>query len=125
MRLSRTSLFSGAGICALVIGSALAVPLQANAATSEPSIEVNNLNTFLNTGYANQDGFFNCDKGAVYPTPGLVVRSLHNNCEYHIYLQYPGGVHPFCVDHNSSRSNIGTEYQQPSSIQIGPGTSAC
>jgi hypothetical protein len=124
MKLPRRSLLSGAGICALVIGVGMAAPVQAHAATSAPSTD-GFLITYSSINFNNMNDAFSCIQGFVDATPGLVVKSLENLCGDHIYLQYPGGVHPFCVSANSTRSNIGTEYQQPTSIQIGPGTSAC
>lgn len=125
MRLMRTSFFSAASICTLIIGSGLAAPLQANAVTSAPRIDVNTLFLYKNAGYSGEDGAFLCFTGTDPLAPQTVVKSLKNNCEYHIYLQYPGGVHPFCVNPMSDRSDIGAEYQLPISVQIGPGTGGC
>ena len=64
-----------------------------------------------------------CIQGEVY---GAVdpVASVINNCEYHIYLQYSDGS-SFCINPHSDRTDIGSRYREPVSIQVGPGTSSC
>ena len=73
MRMLKASLLSGVGISALVIGSALAAPLQANASTSRP--EVNNLLLYPNINYGGTSTALACVKSATYGVSGKVVKS--------------------------------------------------
>lgn len=91
------------------------------------SSDISEVLTFTESDYNGSLDDYKCTDNASYkPQSGIPVASVENNCEYHIYLQYADGVpSPFCIDAHSDRSNIGSQYQFPVRIKIGPGLGAC
>jgi hypothetical protein len=79
--------------------------------------------TFTETNFGGNESYAQCLQGKSYYTNGLVA-SVINTCQYHIYLQYSDGS-SFCINPLSSRTDIGSRYRDPVTIQVGPGTSNC
>lgn len=86
--------------------------------------DISNFFTFQQTGFGGFSATGQCIQGAVYSADFDPVASVHNNCEYHIYLQY-SNMPAFCINPHSSRSDIGSQYRNPISIQVGPATTDC
>ena len=84
-----------------------------------------NLYTYTQTNFGGTQFPAACVKGAVYQAVGTdPVASVKNNCEYHIYLQY-NNMPAFCINPHSDRKDIGSQYRDPVSLQVGPGTGSC
>jgi hypothetical protein len=102
-----------------VLGSATGTPKD----TDSP--DISNLYTYTETNFEGTQFPAACIQGAVYAADGTdPVASVINNCEYHIYLQY-NNMPAFCINPHSHRTDIGSAYRNPVSIQVGPGTSSC
>jgi hypothetical protein len=81
--------------------------------------------TYTETNFGGTQFPAACIKGKVYFANGTdPVASVINSCEYHIYLQYSDGS-SFCINPLSYRTDIGSQYRYPVTIQVGPGTSNC
>jgi hypothetical protein len=87
------------------------------------SPDIGNFYTYTETNFGGTQFFGACLQGEVYNAADPVA-SVKNNCEYHIYLQYSNGT-SFCINPHSDRSDIGSAFRNPVSIQVGPGTSDC
>jgi hypothetical protein len=98
-----------------------------NSATGTPkdtaSPDISNFYTYTETGFGGTAFFGQCLQGEIYNAADPVA-SVINNCEYHIYLQYSDGS-SFCINPHSDRTDIGSRYRDPVTIQVGPGTSSC
>jgi hypothetical protein len=79
--------------------------------------------TYAEANFEGNEHYAACTKGKSYNAVDPVA-SVLNNCEYHIYLQYSDGS-SFCISPFSSRTDIGSQYRYPATIQVGPGTSNC
>jgi hypothetical protein len=89
------------------------------------SPDISNFYTYTETDFGGTQFPAACIQGQVYQAHGTdPVASVINNCEYHIYLQY-NNMPAFCINPYSDRTDIGSQYRDPVSIQVGPGTSKC
>jgi hypothetical protein len=121
---------------ALALGAGLAAPAAASASASPqlvgathsihigPRPDVNNFITYTETNEGGTRTPYGCYQNDVYPVAPVPVASAVNNCEYHVYLQYSNGT-SFCINADSTRTDIGSAYRNPVTVQIGPGEGAC
>jgi len=79
--------------------------------------------TFTETNFGGNESYAQCVQDKRYYANDPVA-SVINTCQYHIYLQYSDGS-SFCINPLSSRTDIGSRYRDPVTIQVGPGTSNC
>jgi hypothetical protein len=87
------------------------------------SPDISNFYIFTETDFGGTPSYGQCLQGEIYGAADPVA-SVINNCEYHIYLQYSDQP-AFCINPDSERTDIGTMYRDPVTIQVGPGTSKC
>lgn len=87
------------------------------------SPDISNFYIYTQTNFGGTQHFAACIQGEIYGAFDPVA-SVINNCEYHIYLQYSDGS-SFCINPHSNRTDIGSRYRDPVTIQVGPGTSSC
>lgn len=85
---------------------------------------MNNFITYTETNEGGTKTTYACYQGDDYTVIIVPVASATNNCEYHVYLQYSDGS-SFCIDPDSTRTDIGSAYRNPVSVQIGPGEGDC
>ena len=100
-----------------VLSSATGTPQD----TASP--DISSFYIYTETNFGGDQHFAACIQGEVYGAVDPVAFVI-NNCEYHIYLQYSNGS-SFCINPHSDRTDIGSQYREPVSIQVGPGTSSC
>jgi hypothetical protein len=85
--------------------------------------DISNFYTYTEINFGGTQFSGACIQGEVYEAADPVA-SVINNCEYHIYLQYSDAP-AFCINAHSDRTDIGSQYRNPVTIQVGPGTSSC
>jgi len=128
-----------AAAAALAAGLSLALPAAAaTAATAPPAATAAwspvgaGADTSHFIEYAGSNGTGSaaetlCVAGRTAPGGLSTVKSVTNNCEYRVYLQYPpsAGHGPDCINPHTSRNIADAAYQHPDGARIGTSTAPC
>jgi hypothetical protein len=133
---TRTSLKLATALAALATGFGLGMPAVAAAATTSgaqatqygintPGEVTPDISTFWEYSGSNETGSidgFACVAGAHYTLGNSIimdpVKSVTNNCEYRVYLQYPGPKQD-CVNPHTTRNIVDSAFQNPNGVIIG------